>query len=500
VRFSTDSIFERIAHACHFGVMVGLAVIAPQFGDQQEVPWQALQILSLLFTVNRFVLGLQYCSTLYFVWRFPSCRMPFIITAASLFLTSAIFLGISFDFYTTHENKAFAAWYFLSVFECLVSVQTAHKWDVVSFRNTYLIERMSCLTLIILGEGVIGLARSIVKTTTLGYVFSSAAIGSIIAAVLIIYLIYMLYFDNVPEDFNELRLRGAWTFLHIPFHIALVLVMEGMSQVLVWRQIVDYLNVLFAPILNDLAISAPQEEFYQSWNETVSTVIETFDIDADSQNTLQDALQYLVPNSNYTYDQMSDAANTAQATIFQVVFDGYGFTSPDPVSLAGFPESLSTYSEVFQLVFVYWFVSAGLLLVILSLMAFLRILDEECTEDRAINVSGGIFKGMFKYHKTLFDIVKSRPRRFVGILAELLLGIGLALLSLIVLTSSLTNLAYGSWILVIVALTLLATVALRSIPRGFVLIGPPIPMPHEDIQVSSHEEKKRRPTRVGTGF
>jgi hypothetical protein len=38
VRFSSDSVFERVAKAIHFGVMVGFAVIGPQWKPGQDIP------------------------------------------------------------------------------------------------------------------------------------------------------------------------------------------------------------------------------------------------------------------------------------------------------------------------------------------------------------------------------------------------------------------------------------------------------------------------------
>lgn len=37
VRFSVDCVFERVAKAIHFGVMLGFAVIGPQWRPEQEV-------------------------------------------------------------------------------------------------------------------------------------------------------------------------------------------------------------------------------------------------------------------------------------------------------------------------------------------------------------------------------------------------------------------------------------------------------------------------------
>ena len=57
VRFITDSISERLAHACHFGVMVGLAVVGPQFNElDHTTPWTLMRKLSIVLIVSRTVL------------------------------------------------------------------------------------------------------------------------------------------------------------------------------------------------------------------------------------------------------------------------------------------------------------------------------------------------------------------------------------------------------------------------------------------------------------
>lgn len=148
VRFSTDSIFERIAHACHFGVMVGLAVIGPQF-NTDNVNWGALQQLSLILMASRVILIFQYSSTLYFSWRYRTTRLPLMSVLVSLALAVIMYLGISFAFSTKSSSKAYIAWYFIAVFEVGANIGIAGIWHVLSFKGTHLTERMTCLTLII---------------------------------------------------------------------------------------------------------------------------------------------------------------------------------------------------------------------------------------------------------------------------------------------------------------------------------------------------------------
>jgi hypothetical protein len=149
VRFATDSIFERLAHTCHFGVMVGLAIIGPLFDDPSSVSSDTLQQLSLILMSSRGVLLLQYTSTLYFSWRYRTTRLPLTAVLVSLALATGFYLGLAFTFSSGTSKVAYLAWYIIAVFEIGTNIAIAGRWHVLSFKGTHLTERMTCLTLII---------------------------------------------------------------------------------------------------------------------------------------------------------------------------------------------------------------------------------------------------------------------------------------------------------------------------------------------------------------
>jgi hypothetical protein len=144
-------VLERVAHACHFGVMVGLAVIGPQFNDPnaEPIPWGVMQQLSLILMASRFVLVCQYGSTLFFVWRYRASRQPLIAVMIVLSLSVILYLGISFAFFAKTARMAYVAWYVIGVCEVFFILAIAKWSESISFQNTHLVERMTCLTLII---------------------------------------------------------------------------------------------------------------------------------------------------------------------------------------------------------------------------------------------------------------------------------------------------------------------------------------------------------------
>jgi hypothetical protein len=49
----------------------------------------------------------------------------------------------------------------------------------------------------------------------------------------------MLYFDTLNRHhFGSFR-QQLWSFLHFPFHVALVLCLSGMAQFVIWQKIME---------------------------------------------------------------------------------------------------------------------------------------------------------------------------------------------------------------------------------------------------------------------
>lgn len=130
--------------------MVGLAIIGPLFKNlSSDTQWGALQALSLVLMSSRIILFFQYGSTLAFTWKFAKTRLPLMLVMASLFVASLVYFGISLAFAHRSSIAAWRGWYVMAVVEVGANIAIAAKWRIVSFKDTNLVERMSCLTLII---------------------------------------------------------------------------------------------------------------------------------------------------------------------------------------------------------------------------------------------------------------------------------------------------------------------------------------------------------------
>lgn len=81
---------------------------------------------------------------------------------------------------------AYRSFYVIAIFELVVNIAVSSRWKVVSFKGTHLTQRMSLLTLIIIGEGVIVTCKTISKLVTYHDAWNAETVGCVIASVMII--------------------------------------------------------------------------------------------------------------------------------------------------------------------------------------------------------------------------------------------------------------------------------------------------------------------------
>jgi hypothetical protein len=92
VRFVQDSIFERTGKACQFGIMVGLAIVGPNFNPSQQEQ-KVFQTLALILMMSRVILGFQYMVVLREVWYYKDTKMPLFLIVTANFVAAFMYLG-----------------------------------------------------------------------------------------------------------------------------------------------------------------------------------------------------------------------------------------------------------------------------------------------------------------------------------------------------------------------------------------------------------------------
>jgi hypothetical protein len=367
--------------------MVGFAVVGPAWKPgQASYNYDKFRALSFILMVGRFVLIGQYATTLYFTWKFRSARLPVIMVIVSYLIAGILYGALSAAFPENSDvemktSNVYIAWYVIAVGETLLTTAVSCKWRVISFKGTHLVQRMSLLTLIILGEGIIVICKAISYIVKNDYIFTSSVIGQIISAVLIIYFLYMLYFDRLTEDHFGTIKQQIWAFLHFPLHIVLVLVLEGVSNFVTWRQAVvglealgSGLDVAYANITNPEGAIAQNTsmviDYLQevAWAEVFAYVPKGID-STTSQETVTQLIDdiYNELSSNQTVTQSGGKLDTSFAeyslALINMLLESLAIKAPDKKKDDGstIDPAVATQAllEVFDLVFVYFFVTVS---------------------------------------------------------------------------------------------------------------------------------------------
>lgn len=167
VRFYVDSIFIRMCKFLTFGVMVGLVSLGSLYDAiLSGGSSRAFYGLVIMMFAIRLLWVLQYSIVLYFVRAFDKTLVP-------ICLTILVYLGVACGFLATFitDRQIFSItgragtpevriWYAIICVEACAIIAIAMFWRILSFKHTYLVERLSLLSLIIMGEGIIGLVKS----------------------------------------------------------------------------------------------------------------------------------------------------------------------------------------------------------------------------------------------------------------------------------------------------------------------------------------------------
>jgi hypothetical protein len=108
VRFSSDSVFNRVCKAISFGVMTGFAACGAIY-DTTHIAEnaKAFRSMSIILMVSRLVLVVQYGVVLWYVKGYKKTFRPLAATMASLFIAAMGFLGTFFGFPVSGEGDSF---------------------------------------------------------------------------------------------------------------------------------------------------------------------------------------------------------------------------------------------------------------------------------------------------------------------------------------------------------------------------------------------------------
>lgn len=226
--------------------------------------------------------------------------------------------------------------------------------------------------------------------------------------------------------------QQIWTFLHFPFHMALVLFMEGTNQFISWRHIIEYVNTTFDGVVvdNNLNTDALNVTINKIMNNTYLPITE------DAYENITAVYQNIIL-SDISQEQFQEDYDNIIVGLYKIIFDGYGFEPPENLDESEDPLAIvNSYLGVFELVFGYFFISAGIVLLILGVLSWLS------------------------HSKGLHE---SRAH-LGGIISKFVIGLGLVFLSTMVLTQSSDNLGESAWTLPLMFFSLGIALIFQHLP------------------------------------
>ncbi|TGO43791.1 hypothetical protein BOTNAR_1247g00010 [Botryotinia narcissicola] len=348
VRFVTDSILERIGKACQFGVMIGLAIVGPDFNSSDQKPG-AFRSLAIILMFSRLVLSFQYSVILYHVWYYKNSKLPIFLVVVANVIAALIYFSTFFGFSeeTSKTGKVFIVWYVTAILETAVNIAISSKWKVLSFRGSHLVQRMTLLTLIILGEGIIGVSKSIADIAEQEEKWTAPLILTIVSAV------------------------GIVAFLHFPFHLALVFLVEGAAQFIRWRKVDEVINQVSKQYVDQFKKIPAIDSLDLKTRLANVTLVIFHKFPPEFTQTFTDTQRALFNIGNTTLGSTEQLGNitTLFSTVQDSLFDNFGIDPPESDNAVTDPnEEWNENIGVLALVFTYFFLASGLTLILMNIL------------------------------------------------------------------------------------------------------------------------------------
>ncbi|KAH7329660.1 hypothetical protein B0I35DRAFT_474234 [Stachybotrys elegans] len=402
VRFVTDSIFERVARAAQLGVMVGFAVVAPNFNPSQQIE-QTMRTMSLILMVSRIVLAVEYTSIAWHLRRFKNSHVGMALQVSLNLVSAIIYLGMSFGF-RHGTSQVFIGWYIVSAAEVLLTFALSNHWQFLGFTETHLMKRLTLLTVIILGDGIVSMCDKVVIIVKSPDAWDSLTIGIVTASTAIVYFTFLIYFDWIRELYLPPWRQQVWTLLHFPFHLALVLWNTAFVQFIMWAKIIDVMGKIRVPSIfedaTQLAQSSSEElattlddwiwgiffRYPPKWASTYDAATEAIYNISSLPDELWAQLAEYMTDENATTDinqtavlVFTDTLTTIEGVVRNAIFQSFDIDlmgeqndenkGKQNVTVLSDAEISDKSEQRYSLVFTYGYLAAGIALALMTILA-----------------------------------------------------------------------------------------------------------------------------------
>jgi len=167
----------------------------------------------------------------------------FFAIAGSLFISSILFY-ISWAYISAYDSDRTAAIGKYGFWGTALLVEVVgyavFKPPLKDLRSTgSLTARLGTLVTIILGEGINSISSSF-RFMVQGFNFNVKLAAQLLCMAVIVFMIFYLYFENSRPRLSRNR-RQAWIMLHLPYLLFVLLLLEGLKNVLLWTSLLESL-------------------------------------------------------------------------------------------------------------------------------------------------------------------------------------------------------------------------------------------------------------------
>jgi low temperature requirement protein LtrA len=414
VRFARDSVFERFCKAVQLGAMVGFASAGTRFSTRvrDENVW-AFQSLSFILGGSRLLLAIQYTVSIMLIRkRMKSSAKGLCVIAATLGVSSLIYFGLFFAFGEENSARSYiwTVWFALSWVEMWTVVATSCLTPGIGFQDTHLNVRMGLLTLIIIGEGVISVTRIVNKTVRPGG-WTKWSFVHILGVTTNVYFIWQEYFDLTPRRAMSTVAQQLWAQLHFPFHVVLILLLEGSQILALTLDITLKLQYLVETIL--FACEEPQpppELAIRLLRQTIEDMEIEYSRGAiNEQMAIYEILDdlpnhRLCPiNGTIGFRLTQNRINDLVGNVTSALFSSMRIVPPRSANLNQMDSSqlLRMYVELLGFVYVYFFVVASIAMFLFAAFSYLAWRHDKLSA-MGIGVAVRILLGVFLASLTVF--------------------------------------------------------------------------------------------------
>ncbi|KAL2071971.1 hypothetical protein VTL71DRAFT_11314 [Oculimacula yallundae] len=279
VRFAADSFLER---SCKMLQFISFAIFAaagstfnPGTSDSYKY-YRFYQTMAIILGLTRFLMACQYAIVAYFVCRkYKSLIVPFVLIIFTFLVSGACLSATNLSFTDKAVSNAHIIWWIVLPAESIIVVTISSVWRTLSFKETHINERLSLLTMIIIGEGVIGV------TKTVGYLWPTEQLPTwgnavaMLSIIVMLLLMWQMYFDNHPHGHYGTIKQQWWALSHFSLHLGIVGVVEGSNRMAiiynattVWASASDKISTL----CSTSSVVGNRENFVQTVNDILQSL------------------------------------------------------------------------------------------------------------------------------------------------------------------------------------------------------------------------------------